>query len=501
MNRDEPGVVEQALKVVRRRKWVILQAVIIIPVLALLFSLSQTKEYTASATLLFRQVPVPGSEAGNVLDPSREAATNGQLVTLPVVAEVAAEQLEGISAAEIAGSVTVSPGGEAETAAIEVTTPDPELSAKIANAYGGAYIAFRRKADRAQVQNAIELAETSFDELSPEQQSGPEGTALEKQLDQLRLIQALQTGGAELVQKASPPSSASKPETKRNVVLGLILGILLGFILALIVERLDRRVRTVDELEEVYKLPVLAQIPRSRKLRDLKQGGLGAQTLEGEAFRLLRTNLRYLAANRELNSLLAVSPEAGDGKSTVVHGLAAAMAEMGDRVVLVEADLRKGSKLRRPDGSQPQGLSSVLAGAPLDSALVEIRSRPNALNGRSLTVLPSGSPPPNPSELLESPRMQEVLDELQSRFDLVLIDTPALGAFSDALLLVPMVSGVIVVAGLGRSRRDAAQELETQFAMLNRRPLGLVIDFAESDRAKYSHYYRTAASERDQART
>jgi succinoglycan biosynthesis transport protein ExoP len=501
VNRDEPGLFEQALKIIRRRKWLILQAVIIVPVLALLFSLSQTKEYTASATLLFRQISIPGTETGNVLDPSREAATNGQLVALPVVAEVTAERLEGISDAEVEGSVSISPGGEAETAVIEATTPDPETSAKIANAYGLAYIAFRRKADRAQVQNAIDLAETSYDELSPEQQSAPEGTALQKQLDQLRLVQALQTGGAELVQKASPPTSPSKPETKRNVALGLILGILLGAIIALIVDRFDRRVRSLSELEELYKLPVLARIPRSRKLRDLKQGDLGARSLEGESFRLLRTNLRYLAANRDLNSLLVVSPEAGDGKSTVVHGLATTMAEMGERVVLVEADLRKGSKMVMPDGSQPVGLSAVLTGVSVDSVLVEVRSQPEAVNGRSLSILPSGSPPPNPTELLESPRMAELLDELEDRFDMVILDTPALGAFSDALTLVPLASGVIVVAGLGRTRRDSAQQLETQFSMLDRKPLGLVVDFAESDRAKYSHYYRTAANERDKSRT
>ncbi len=501
VKRDEPGLVEQALRIARRRKWILLQATIIVPVLALLFSLHQTKEYTATATLLFRQTPIPGAESNNIADPSREAATNGILVTLPVVAERAAKKLKDVPAEVIAGSVEISSGGEAETSSIEATTPDPELSAKIANAYGYAYIAFRRSADRSQVQNAIELAEASFEELTPEQQAGVEGTALDKQLNELRLNQALQTGGAELVQEATPPSSASKPETKRNVALGLILGILLGCVIALIVERFDRRVRTVDELEELYGLPILAQIPKSRKLRDHKDGGLGAQTIEGEAFRLLRTNLRYLSANRDLKSILAVSPEAGDGKSTTVHGLATAMCEMGDRVVLVEGDLRKGSKLRRPDGSAPLGLSNVLAGAPLESVLFEVRTHSGAFDGRSLTVLPSGPLPPNPAELLEGGRMISLLKELENRFDLVIIDSPALGAFSDALLLVPHVSGVVVVAGLGRTRRDAAQNLENQFSMLDSRPLGLVVDFAEPVRAKYSDYYRTPSRKRDKART
>jgi succinoglycan biosynthesis transport protein ExoP len=501
VDRDEPGIVEQALKVARRRKWVILQATIVVPVLALIFSLSQTKEYTATATLLFRASPATATESTSITDPSREAATNGELVGLPVVAERAAERLEGnIPAEVIAGSVEVAPAGEAETASISATTPDPELSAEIANAYGDAYIAFRRGADRSQVQNAIELAETSLEELSSEQREGAEGEALEQQLDQLRLNQALQTGGAELVQKASPPSSSSSPETKKNVILGLVLGILLGCLVALLLERIDRRVRSSTELENLYRIPVLARIPRSRKLRDRK-GDFGAGTQEGEAFRLLRTNLRYLSASNDLRSILAVSPQEGDGKSTVINGLAATMAEMGDRVVLVEGDLRKGGQLRQVDGTPPRGLSNVLAGTPLDSVLIEKRPRQQAINARELTVLASGSPPPNPAELLESPRMAEVLEELEERFDVVLIDSPALGAVGDALSLFPLVSGIIVVAGLGRTTRDGAHELEAQFKMLDSKPLGVIVNFASVKRAKYSHYYRTDPSGRTAART
>jgi capsular exopolysaccharide synthesis family protein len=501
MEKDEPGIVEQALRVARRRKWVILQATIVVPILALILSLSQTKEYTATATLLFRTSPASATESASITDPSREAATNGELVGLPVVAERAAERLDSdVSASEIEGSIEVSPAGEAETASIAATTPDPELSAKIANAYGYAYISFRRSADRAQVQNAIELAESSLGELSVEQREGTEGEALSKQLDQLRLTQALQTGGAELVQRASPPSSPSSPETKRNVALGLVLGFLLGCLVALLLERIDRRVRSADELEELYRLPVLARVPRSTKLRN-REGDLGARTQEGEAFRLLRSNLRYLSANRDLRSILVVSPEEGDGKSTVINGLATTMAEMGDRVVLVEADLRKGGLLRQVDGTPALGLSNVLAGAPLDSVLVQKKISQPDMEPRELTILASGPPPPNPAELLESPRMAEVLGELHDRFDIVLLDSPALGAVSDALALFPLVSGIVVVAGLGRTTRDAAQDLERQFMMLNRTPLGVIINFASPSRAKYSHYYRSDSTQRTTART
>ena len=209
---NSEGVLEQLLRIVRRRKWVVLQALIVVPLLALLFSLTQEKEYTATATLLFRQAPIGIAEGESVEDPTRVAATNGQLVGLPVVAEKAAEELDGVPAGEILGSVSVEASAEADTAKISATTGDPELSAAMANAYGRAYISFRREADRGQVQDAIDVAETSLQGLSPAEQEGKEGTALTEQLDRLKLAQALQTGGAELVQPASPPAEASSPK-------------------------------------------------------------------------------------------------------------------------------------------------------------------------------------------------------------------------------------------------------------------------------------------------
>jgi succinoglycan biosynthesis transport protein ExoP len=489
---NQEGVVEQALRIVRRRKWVVLQAVVIVPLIAFLFTTTQPKEYTASATLLFRPPPTALEESSSVIDPTREAATNGELVALPVVAEQAAKILgHGISGAEIFSSVEVTPSTDADTATIAATTESPDRSVSIANAYANAYISFRRRADRSQVQDAIDLAEASLEKLSPAEQAGPEGEALRKQLDQLKLSQALQTGGAELVQPATPPSSPSSPHPARNVALGILLGALLGFGLAVVLDRIDRRVRSTEEMEELYGLPVLARIPNSRRLAGRKAEGLGTQTQEGEAFRVLRTNLRYFDVDRDLQSVLVVSPEEGDGKSTVARGLAMTMAEMGDDVVLIEADLRKGGEFRQVTGRPADGLSNVLAGTPLDKVLLRVDVPvPNLDESRTLTVLPSGPAPPNPSELLETARMHEILAELQRRFRLVILDSPALGAVSDALALVPAASEIVVVGGLGKTTRDAARDLRKQFSLLDKQPIGVIVNFAESERAKYSHYYR-----------
>jgi succinoglycan biosynthesis transport protein ExoP len=484
------GVVEQLLRIVRRRKWVVVQAVIVVPVLALLLSLSQEKEYTATATLLFRQAPIGIAEGESVEDPTRVAATNGQLVGLPIVADKAAESLDGVSSGEIFGSIAVEPSAEADTAKISATTPDPETSAAMANAYGRAYIAFRRESDRNQVQDAIDVAETGLSQLSEEEREGKEGAALNEQLDRLKLAQALQTGGAELVQPADVPSSPSSPQTTRNVMLGIILGGLLGLGLAVLLDRIDRRVRTVDELEDIYDVPILARIPRSQRLSRRKSEAIGPQTQEGEAFRVLRTNLRYFNVDDGMHSILVTSPEAGDGKSTVARTLAMTMAEMGDDVILVEGDLRKGGELRGVTGGPASGLSNVLAGTPYEKVLIEVDMPGSGAHSRTLTVLPSGPIPPNPSELLDSAQMRDLMIKLQERFSVVVIDSPALGAVSDALALVPDVSAVVIVGGLGKTTRDAGRELGKQFSLLGTKPIGVIANFTEPERGKYSHYYR-----------
>jgi len=485
------GVVEQLLRIVRRRKWVVLQAVLIVPVLALVFSLTQEKEYTATATLLFRQAPIGVQDAEDVIDPTREAATNGQLVGLPIIASKAAERLDGATGAEVLGSVEVEASAEADTAKIAATTPDPELSAAMANAYGQAYIIFRRQADRDQVQDAIDVAESGLVQLNEEEREGKEGAALNEQLDRLKLTQALQTGGAELVQPAEPPGSPSTPQTTRNVMLGLILGLLLGVGLAALLERIDRRVRTIDELEELYGVPILARIPRSQRLSKRRVDSVGPQTQEGEAFRVLRTNLRYFNLDGGPRSILITSPEAGDGKSTVARSLATTMAEMGDNVLLVEGDLRKGGELKGVKGTPATGLSNVLAGTPYERVLLELPVPDGRDKDRAFTILPSGPVPPNPSELLDSDRMRELMAELRERFDVVVIDSPALGAVSDALSLVPDVSAVVIVGGLGRTTRDAGRELSKQLSLLGTKPIGVIANFTEPERGKYSHYYRS----------
>ena len=485
------GALESTFRVLRRRKLVILVSLIAVPLAAFFYSAAQTKEYTASATLLFES-----EEETGLNEVARFTATVEGLATLPAVAASAAESL-GVGFGEV-GSVEVGSGNEnANLTTISATDESPDRAAEIANAYARATIAFQRKSSKAKVKAKIAVLESKIGELAASEAPGPKINLLQEQLDTLEVEEALETGEISLVQEATPPSDPSRPRTKRNVILGILLGLVLGLSLAALIERLDRRIRSIDELEELFGLPIIARIPKSKAFQNAPTAGM-LQVPEAEAFRNLRTNLRYLnVVNRELDSLLIASPEPNDGKSTVARGLAAAMAELGDDVVLVEADLRKDSSFLRERGVRGEGLSGVLAGARLDEALMQVPLASGGPEGdRALTVLPSGRIPPNPSQLIESERMKEVLATLIDRFDVVVVDSPAVGVVSDAMALVPLLAGSIAVGGLGKTTREGAKSFVEQLELTGNRPLGLVATMTSERRSKYAYYRKSSALSR-----
>jgi capsular exopolysaccharide synthesis family protein len=483
------GSLEQVLRVLRRRKFVVLAALICVPLAAFIVSSQKEKQYTATATLLFESSEEGGTEA------TREAATNEVLAGLPVIAVKTSEDLnEKVSAGEILASIE--PGTASEMAnltTISATTASPELSAEIANAYSSAYIDFRREAAQKGVGQAITLVERRLEELSPAESAGTKGEQLRERLDELELEQALRTGNTSLVQPAGIPGSPSSPKVKRDVLIGIVIGALLGLALAALLERIDRRVRSVDELEQLFGLPVLARIPSAKGFEDTSLTQM-LQAPEAEAFRTLRSNLRYFNVDTPNRAILIASPEPSDGKSTVARGLAGAMAQMGDNVVLVEADLRKESSLRSGRMGPREGLSTVLSGTGLDAALIEVPIADSRLGERVLWALPSGPVPPNPSELLESDGMRGLMDQLTERFDIVIIDSPALGYVSDALAVVPVASEIVAVGGLGKTSRDAIEEFTKHLSLTGQRPIGLVATMTDFDRSQYSYYMRARTS-------
>jgi capsular exopolysaccharide synthesis family protein len=494
---DDETLVERARQLLERRWLVILQAMIVVPLATLLLSMVQTKTWTGVATLLYE----PARQSSGAVDPAREAATESKLVALPGIADRAAAELGGEwTPQKVRDAVSVEPVGNSDLIEVRADAGSAHTAADVANAYASAFIDTQDASSVAELRRRLAVYDSYVRSLPPDQQVGPRGQRLQQKLDSLRISSALQSDSqrpsVQLRQRSEIPQSPSSPKTKRNVALGLLLGAALGVALAALLERLDRGIKSVDELETLYGLPILARIPKTRGLdRRLERYGLGDVThqgVEAEAFRALRANLRYFNHDGRLRSLMVVSPDAQDGKSTVAACLAATLAKKGDKVILVETDLHKrtSAAVDERDGRE-RGLSTVLAGGSLDEALLSVPVGTADGEGHELAVLPSGPPPPNPSELLESRRMHQLMKELGERYDIVVYDTPAIGAVSDALPLLPESAGVIVVSRLHHTSRDRALDLLKQLSLLRAHVLGVVANYVPQQKSRgYDYYYR-----------
>jgi succinoglycan biosynthesis transport protein ExoP len=495
-------MLREVLTALRRRTMILVIVVVALPALALGYSITAEKQYTATAKLLFRdpgfdsKVLGGGSLLSPSLDPAREAATNIGLVSLDTVALRASHskaiRARGLTADEIRTKILVAAQGQSNVVTIGATDTDPVFAAALANTVGKKYIAFRRDADRKKIGEAVLIMSRQLNSLTPEQRKAARGIDLRAQLDQLRVLAALQTGNAELVQSAAAPSSPSSPKPLRNTLLALFFAIALGVGLALLRDRLDHRLRDRDDAEKLLGRPVLGVIPESGALKGDGGDALHLAGQEAEAFRTLRANLRYYDIDRDIRSLLVTSSAPGDGKSTVARCLAATAAAAGVRAVLVEADLRRPTLNGLYPVLRQLGLSEALTDqAPLAAVIQQLPvSIAGAPTGRSLDVIGAGTPPPNPTDLLESDRMRAVLDELHARYELVIIDSSPITVVPDSIPLLRQISGVLVVMRESKSTNVGARKLRDQLAHLGVLPLGLVMNGTApvEDKAAYGYY-------------
>jgi capsular exopolysaccharide synthesis family protein len=483
-----------ALRTLRRRLPLFLLCIVLVPAAAVAVSLLQKKEYTATASLYFRnpqfdQMVFGSSLAQPPSDPTVQQATDIGLVSLPRVAALTAAKLH-VTEQEVESQVAESNSGQSNLAVVRATARTPAAAARLANTYATQYIAFRRNADRTVITSAEVPLQLQINGLPPSVRGGSLGQSLQNRLSQLRVLASLQTGNAELAQPAEIPQGPSSPKPARNGALGLFFGILLGIGLVLLAEALDRRLRDPAEVEQIFERPLLASVPQSGALTNLDSDLHSIP--QAEAFRMLWANLRYFTLSRDIRSVLVTSADRDEGKSTVSWGLAAAAAHAGKRTLVIEADLRNPTLAGRFKLHAPIGLTNVLAGdLPLADAVMCYRfprGDDDRLPARSMDVLFAGPRPPNPSDLLQSHLMSDLLTVATDRYDLVVIDTPPAAVVSDAIPLITIVDGVIVVSRLGMTLRDHAHRLRQQLDHLDSPTLGIVVNSAEEAQA-YPYEY------------
>ena len=335
-------------------------------------------------------------------------------------------------------------------------------------------------------------------------------------------LQATRETNVRVVDRALVPGGPVAPSMRRDVGMAVGLGLFLGIACIFLLEYLDRSLKTAEEAERVLGLPVLAVIPdvlerpgrygygssygygRKRKRgapsrrgapkAKEKQSPEGLKEIEllpqtkprhsiSEAYRSLRTAL-LLSSAHQLRVVALTSAHSGEGKTATAANLAVVMAQLGRQVLLIDADLRKPRMHRVFNLSNREGLVHCLTGGePLEQLI-----QPTGVNG--LFLLPSGTIPPNPSELLASDRMRELLEVAQRRFDLVIVDTPPLLAVTDAAVLGSMVDGVVLCLHAGRVQRGEAVASSDRLRVSGARVLGTVLNrYVAGKGGDDKHYY------------
>ena len=309
--------------------------------------------------------------------------------------------------------------------------------------------------------------------------------ALLQQEKELRVVSNSRANNVQLMDAAEVPGGPYTPNHGRDWLMALVLGLALGVAFAYTVEYLDDTVKIPDDVTRRLKLPLLGLVPAvaGNKVPVL----LNPVPHDfGEAFRSLRTSLVFTNGTEGKRMIAVTSTQPLEGKTTTACNLAVALALGGSRVMLIDADMRRPG-LHRTMGLQNEiGLSHVLTGQARVREAVQRTSEPN------LYVMTAGRTPPNPSELLSSARMQNLVANLRSGpFDWVIIDTPPVLAVTDAVIVAPYVSGLVFVIGAEMTRRAHAERaIET---MQSGRPniIGAVLNRVDLNRNKYyySRYY------------
>jgi succinoglycan biosynthesis transport protein ExoP len=495
---------ERVLGVLRRRWWVVVLLAVVGGGAAFVFSKLQEKQYTATATVLFSDQALQQQAAGLPVlqsSPNQDPqimATNIQLLTSQSgVARVTARKVgHGLSASGVSDAISVSQSGQTSVANVSATSSSPTLAAAIANTYVRQFIQSQGAQQQASVAQALGLVEKQLKGLSSAQLAGPTGQALLDRAESLRVLLRLQNGGARIVTPAAVPASPSSPKVARNTAVGLVIGLLLGLTLVFLLERFDRRIKDVDELQAAYRLPLLAAVPQNKVYATAPQANGLPDRGEREVFRLLRAYLRYFNVDRELRSLVVASAASGDGKSTLARNLAQAAQESGTKTLLIEADLRRAEMARHYNLRPAPGLSELLVGSAQRQEAIRSVPINTRLNGDKpdawLDVLVAGTPPPNPSELIESQAMADLLCWASENYELVIIDTPPLAVVSDAISLLGQVDGVLVVSQLGKNSRDAAAFLRQRLKDINAPLLGVIANGVKSPRkGDFGYSYRS----------
>ncbi|MCA9995149.1 MAG: polysaccharide biosynthesis tyrosine autokinase [Anaerolineales bacterium] len=511
--------IKQYIALIWHWAWLIILGALLAGATAFLVNRQTTPVYSASSRLLIDEAPGTnsGNEYSQVLMEQRLALTYVELMTTRPILEKTVEVLDlPFTSTVLAGMISVSAPQDTQIINVIVEDTDPERAAAIANTLGDVFITENQARESLRYAEPIQNWETRIQELGDELEAlevqiqelqGAE-TAVEQaalsrleternearirytdafnNLNQLQLDQARESSNVVQIEQAIAPTRPIRPRTFTNTMLALIAGGMLALGIIFLIDYLDDTIKTPDDILEDTNLSTLGAIAYIKGTEPNERLVTQSRPRDpiSEAFRVLRTNLNFSAVDGPLKSVLVTSSSPGEGKSTTTANLGVVMAQMGKKVLIVDADLRRPTQHKLFAIGNNRGLTTAI----LDSeSPLSFHLQPTSING--LTLLTSGPIPPNPAELLNSHRMAQLIEDLQNEADILIFDTPPALTVADAAILAPQVGGCLLVANMGETKREtfyqAAERLHKSGATL----FGAVINRLKLGQGGYGQYY------------
>lgn len=323
-----------------------------------------------------------------------------------------------------------------------------------------------------QVERKLQIAQLTYQNLL-------------KKLQEVQVVENQNIGNARIISEALIPKKQISPRILLNLLLGGFLGILLGAGTALVLESMDKSLKTVDQAKRLLGYPLLGTIPQMENTK--VDGNPELPTLNdpysvgSSAFEMLQTNLSFTVSDKTLKVIMVTSSIPGEGKSFVSANLAVAMSQFGQRVLLIDGDMRRPRQHKLWQLHSFSGLSNILVGkAILRDSVQEVLP--------TLDLLPAGKLPPNPASLIDSQRMADLIEEAKEEYDFIIIDTPPLTAAADSLIFSKLADGTLLVVRPGVVTSDGVSAAKNQLEQSGQQVLGMALNGITPE-SQYGGYY------------
>jgi exopolysaccharide transport family protein len=304
------------------------------------------------------------------------------------------------------------------------------------------------------------------------------------------MTEDMKTGNIRIIDHAEVPKFAFKPKKKRNILLAMIVGLMMGTGLAFLLEYLDNTVNTPDDIQRYFNIPYLGPVPAIPYAKEDNESGKAwemvtvhqPKSTPSESYRGIRTNILFSSAESQPGVVLFSSAIPQEGKSLTSLNVAITMAQAGSKVVLLDCDLRR-PRLHKVFGlSRDAGMTNLLVGNMEADKVFQRTDVPN------LYVIPSGPIPPNPSEILGSKRMKELVAILKKKFDRVIIDSAPISAVTDASILSRIADGIVLVIRAHRTPREVVKNTLMQLENVDARIFGCILNDVNLKKKNYYYY-------------